>query len=861
MTRRTIGTGCLLVLLLGGHMAQATDKDALGRAIRDLAASFPDTYSRAKQYLRRLDAVQTEEEFLALQREALVANPLVSGQPILFVRRPQYVNAHGPDETMCQTNEPIVAGCFRGGGQLKVLDAANGTTRVLLDAPQGIARDPVVHFDGRRILFSLRRDAKDDYHLYEIDSDGHNLRQLTFAPRVSDIQPVYLPSGRILFSSTRAPKYIHCQRHLMASLFLMEGDGANIHRVGYNTLFEGRSSLLPDGRVLYSRWEYVDKHFSSAYGLWATHPDGTGQSLLYGGLTWQPGAMLDARAIPGSSRIVCIFGSVHDHEWGAMVVVDPAQGNDGPRTWVRTWPADIRSRLAEWNVVGRVGSYDSFVGSSPKYAMPYPLSEKYFLCSRTLDAKSQEMALFLVDVFGNEMLLHREAPGCFQPMPLARRPRPPVIPDQIDPNSDRGLFYVSDVYQGEAMTGMRRGAVKTIRIVEAPAKLTYPPADVGDWTAPGDGESHHPTAVCWNHYNSKRVLGTVPVEADGSAYFEVPARRFLYFQLLDENGMMIQSMRSGTSVLPGEKTGCVGCHEYRTAPPEKAQLLAFRRGPSAIKPWYGPARDFNYVAEVQPVLDRHCIACHDYDKGPGHKQNLSGDLGLAFNASYVTLMARSPALWSLRKPGEPKPLVGTVGTGPLPVVPPYSWGSHRSRLVDLLRAGHEGVKLSPEELDRIITWIDLNAPYYPFYEDYYTGNTWGRSPLDHRQLLRLGQLVSAAPDGKVWGWNTATAYSGGSTPPGSLMATGELPVNFTRPERSACLRAFRAASTPGYAEALSLIRAGQAMLAEHPRAEMPGFQPCVADQQRLDACRQRRQVEERVLQALRENRKIYDTEQ
>jgi hypothetical protein len=611
-------------------------------------------------------------------------------------------------------------------------------------------------------------------------------------------------------------------------------------------------------RVLYSRWEYVDKHFSSAYGLWTTNPDGTGQSLLYGGLTWQPGAMLDARAIPGSRRIVCIFSSVHDNEWGAMVVVDPVLGNDGPQTWIHTWPADIRSRLAQRNVVGRVGSYDSFVGLSPKYAMPYPLSEKYFLCSRTLDG-SQEMALFLVDVFGNEVLLHRESPGCFQPLPLAARPRPAVTPDQTDPHTDRGLVYVSDVYQGEAMTGVRRGAVKTLRIVEAPAKLTYPPANLGDWAAPGDGESHHPTAVCWNHYNSKRVLGTVPVEADGSAYFELPARKFVYYQLLDENGMMIQSMRSGTSVLPGEKTGCVGCHAYRTVPPEKPQLLALRRGPSTIKPWYGPARDFNYAAEVQPVLDRHCIACHDFDKGPAHKQNLSGDLGLAFNASYITLMARSPALWSMPKPGEPKPLVSTVGAGPLPVVPPYSWGSHRSRLIDLLRDGHEKVNLSPEDLDRIMTWIDLNAPYYPFYEDYYSGNTWGRSPLDHPQLMKLGQLVSAAPDGKVWGWNTVTEYIGGSKPPGSLMATGELPVNFTRPERSACLRAFRAAGTPEYQEALALIRAGQAMLIEHPRAEMPGFHPCVADQQRLDACRQRQQMEERAWQALRENRKIFDT--
>jgi hypothetical protein len=224
-------------------------------------------------------------------------------------------------------------------------------------------------------------------------------------------------------------------------------------------------------------------------------------------------------------------------------------------------------------------------------------------------------------------------------------------------------------------------------------------------------------------------------------------------------------------------------------------------------------------------------------------------------------MGNSPALWHLPKRDEPKPLISMVGTGPLPVVPPYSWGSHRSRLVDLLRAGHEGVKLTPEELDRIVTWIDLNAPYYAVYEDYYTGNTWGRSPLDHRQLLRLGQLVSAAPDGKLWGWSTVTAYIGGSTPPGSLMASGELPVNFTRPERSACLRAFPNTDAPGYAEALALICAGQAMLAQHPRADMPGFQPCPADQQRLDAWHQRRQIEQAVWQALREGRKVYDAAQ
>ena len=368
-----------------------------------------------------------------------------------------------------------------------------------------------------------------------------------------------------------------------------------------------------------------------------------------------------------------------------------------------------------------------------KYESPYPLSEKYFLVSRMLAAGSQEMGLFLVDVFGNEVLLHREAPGCFEPMPLAARPRPPVIPEQTDPAAEEGTLYVYSVYRGEKMEAVRPGTVKALRIVEAPAKLSYPADGHGDWNAPRDGESHHPTAVNWNHYNTKRVLGTVPVEADGSAYFKVPAGRFLYFQLLDERGMMVHSMRSGTTLQPGERQGCVGCHEYRSAAPAgncrwPCGARPARSGPGTVRRGTSTTRPRSSRCSTATASGATTTA----SRPP--KVNLSGDLGVVFNASYVALMARSPDVWSPPEPGEPKPLVSTIGAGPVPVVGPYSWGSHRSRLVDLLRAGHEEVRLSAEELDRIVTWIDLNAPYYPDHEDYYTANTFGRSPLDHAQL-------------------------------------------------------------------------------------------------------------------------------
>lgn len=826
----------------------AAEFRALEAAIRDLARTFGRDYPEAEAFLRRLDRLRESDDragFEELRRDALIANPLISGQPILFVVRPQYINEHGTEATMYQTGE-VNTHCFRGGGAMKLLHLPGGQVKTLLETQQGIIRDPEVHFDGRQILFSMRKDDQDDYHLYEMDASGNDLRQRTFDPRVSDIQPIYLPDDGIVFSSTRDPKYIPCQRHLMANLFRMEADGSGIRQLGFNTQFEGRASLMPDGRILYTRWEYVDKHFSSAYGLWTVNPDGTNHALYYGNYAWQPGAIVDGRIIPGTQQFVAVFTTVHELAWGAMVIGDRSRGLDGVAPIRRSWPVDIGPFMKQWDAEERIGGqYDSFRGVKVKYENPYPLSEKYFLCARQLGER-KHTGVFLVDTFGNEVLLHEEALGCFDPIPLRSRPRPPVRPSQVDASRDEGEFYVQNVYLGDYMDRVEPGSVKYLRVVEAPAKRAWVPKGMGDWAPHGSGDSHHPVALNWNHYNNKRILGTVPVEVDGSARFTAPAGRFVYFQLLDNSGKMIHSMRSGTVLQPGERQGCVGCHESRLESASGASFpaLALSRPPSKLDGWYGPERDFNYAAEVQPVLDRHCVRCHDYGR-EAEQPNLSGDKGLIFNHSYVNLMRSSPSYYQRAEQERPgaMPLISTVGAGPVKILPPYSWGSRHSRLVNLLKEGHYDVKLDAESLDRIVTWIDLNAPYYPSHQSYYWKNTAGRSPLDHQQLLELGKLVRESPGGADYGWEKVNEYLCNQL--GQLMAVHGPLVNFTRPEYSLCLQGFPDSSDPRYASALDLIRQGRRNLQEHPRCDMPGFVPCEPHQQQLEFLAECRRVNAR----------------
>jgi hypothetical protein len=849
---------------------------SLRAAIVDLTAEFGPRYPEGREFLRRLDGLRprlaAEEpaalgSLEALRRQVLTANPLVRGTPILFVVRQQYAKDHHNTGTDFEPGE-ISHRNYRPGGALKVLDLRRGDKpRTLLATERGVIRDPDVHYDGRRIVFAMRSDGEEAFQIYTIGADGTGLARLTHSSPHTDIDPAWLPDERIVFASTRDQKYCGCNRHVQANLFVMQADGRQVLQISRNNLFDSRPTVLPDGRILYDRWEYVDSMYGPRFGLWTVNPDGTQHALYCGNNDWAPGAIFDAHPIPGTERVVAVFGACHDRPWGAMVVLDRRRGLDGMAPVVRSWPADLRPYMD--NPPGyRLGDnatamIDTFRHLPLKYEDPCPLADpatgrsgKYFLCVRTLEFQHPERVdcvrgyncrgmvdgreqtgIFLVDVFGNELLLHAEKPGCFDPLPLVPRPRPPVIPSRVDYACNTGTCYVADVYRGSGMEQVPRGTVRWLRVVEAPPKRNWTPRI---W----DRDTNQAPGMNFNCTSSKRVLGDAPVAADGSAYFEVPADRFVFFQLLDKNKMMIQSMRTGTTLMPGEHVGCVGCHEGRlegTQSRATATLpAALRHGPSRLEPWFGAPREFNYLTEVQPVFERHCVECHDYGREAGRVLNLAGDLGLVFNTSYLDLHIKSAMRWEPDPPGAPKRIIKVIHDGPPEVLPPYAWGSHRSRLVDVLRGDHYGRRLSAEELARLITWIDLNAPYYGSYHSVYGENLYGRAPLRFEQLADLADLTglpySAYRDPARRGWLDGRLHHGPVE--GTELAGSQ--VNFSRPELSPCLAKLDPRE-PRYQKALAIIREGQAALRRQPREDQlgPAAVPVrTIERERAERCRQ-----------------------
>jgi len=800
-------------------------------AVRELGARFPD-YPAAKfladfAKLKQEDAPLTS--FEAKRVEALVrANPIVNAHEILYTTHAMWPGDHHNTASLFQCGE-VNTYKYATQGALRALNPKTGLARDIVgEILARTVRDPEVDFDAKRIVFAMRRSREEDYHIWSVNVDGSDMRQLTSAKGVCDVQPAWLPDGGIVFTSTREPKYCGCNRHIMANLFRMEGDGANIHQIGRSTLFEEHPVVLADGRILYDRWEYVDRNFADAQALWTCNADGTRHALFWGNNTACPGALMNARPLSDPSRAIAVFGSCHDRQWGALGIVDRTKGVDGKEPVLRTWPSAFRDQIrASSGNTFDPNLYDRTRRLECKYADPFPLDDEHFLCVRQT-GHGEETGIFYLDLHGNEVLVHRDGLGCHDPMPIRAVKRPPVQSVQRNYADVKapGRFYVQDVYVGTHMKGVKRGSIKSIRVVESPEKRQW--IKVRSWWN---------DAACtmnWRAFDAKRVLGTVPVAEDGSAYFEVPGNTYVFFQALDAEGKMVQSMRSGVILQPGETYGCVGCHESRGGdlPKMDKKGVAFSRAPAKLDGAYNlrglhrgrPAKQFSYQHEVQPVFTRHCVACHDYGKPAGAKLNLSGDRGAYFCTSYVDLCAKG--------------YVECPGDGPAETLNAYSWGARASRLLKVIEGGHKGVKLADDEREAVIAWLDLNVPYWPVYECAWPDNYGGRMPITCAEHDRLQQLA---------GRRISNSYYSKQLEQ----------LDFDRPECSRILDPIRGKSA--YAEALAIIQKGKERLKTNPRADMEGFVPCAAHQERLRRYQRRADEERSVYDAIRSGQKRYDS--
>lgn len=714
---------------------------------------------------------------------------------ILYVARAQYIQDHHNTATLFQTGE-INTNSFRGGAALKILETSSGQVRTLFETSTGSIRDPEVSFDASRILFSYRRDIEDDYHIYEINRDGSDLRQITTGSGISDIDPLYLPDGGILFSSTREPKYCMCNRHIMANLYRMEADGSGITQLGKSTLFEGHAALLNDGRIIYDRWEYIDRNFGDAQGLWTVNPDGTNHAIYYGNNTSSPGGVIDPRPLPDSHLTLCIFGSCHDRPWGALALIDRSRAIDGAEAVVRIWPDSARQMIGK-------GGWDQFMHLGVRYEDPFPLDQHNFLVSKSLELDkpgmhpiSQKMGIILVHDSGEETVLHvDEEWSCFDPMPMVPRKQPPVIPFKRNFSDATGKFYVSDVYEGTHMNGIEKGMVKSLRVIESPPKRT--------WTHTSwNGQGQQAPGVNWHSFENKKILGTVPVEEDGSAFFEVPRGKYVYFQLLDADGKMLHSMRSGVIVQAGEINGCIGCHEDRLSAPVNVNKMpiALKKAPHQMLGRNGKTETFSYARVVQPVFDQHCVSCHDFGKEAGNNVILAGDKNCFFNASYIDI--------------QTKKLISCVGGGPAEIQQALTWGSHQSKLIEILEKGHHDVVLTDKEMQTLYTWIDLNGVYYPEYESAYPDHPAGRSPITHDELKELSALTGI----DFYRLKDHNRTLGPQ-------------ISFDRPALSPCLKTTE--NEEGYNRALEIITIGKKRLEQTPRCDMEGFIPAPIHQKML----------------------------
>ncbi len=656
-------------------------------------------------------------------REIAFSNPLLSFDKLLFIKRHDSTGVFH----MCDQ----FYGCnAKPGGGLFVLRDPFGPSPRLVNLLEhsvvekgrmagrklegGAFLSPELSFDGRTILFAYteasaysKSKGKEtylwgpeiSYHIFKVHADGTGLVQLTDGP-TDDFDPCFLPNGRIAFITERRGGYLRCGRHCpVYAMFSMKPDSSDVICISFHETHEWHPSVANDGRIVYSRWDYVDRDTNIAHHLWTSFPDGRDPRSFHGNYPLRresrPWMEMDIRAVPGSSKFVATTGAHHGHAFGSLVLIDHRPLDDGGTSQLERLTPDLPFPEAEGRPIEKYMCYGT----------AWPLSEDDYLC--VYDAEAVNRGIYWIDRFGNKELIYRDpAISCLSPIPLQPRPTPPVIPSQTVQTAEDiqraggripvATIAVTNVYDSD-FPWPSGAKVAALRVIQVLPKTTPPP--------------NQPRIGVAEQTNARAVLGTVPVEPDGSAYFDAPVGKEIYFQALDDRGLAIQSMRSGTYVHPGERLTCQGCHEpkHRPPPPERSTPLAMLRAPSKITPDVDGSSPFSYVRLVQPVLDRYCVGCHEEKKAVDLRGTIEGSHG--WTRSYTNLAAKYGFYFHVTN--------GAINTGVHggSRTTPGQFGARASKLMKYLGPDHYGVKLADEDLHRITLWLDSNSEFFGSYEN------------------------------------------------------------------------------------------------------------------------------------------------
>ena len=610
-------------------------------------------------------------------------------------------------------------------------------------------------FDGARIVFAWSRRGKNPwetwtpyeadfwvedntFHLFTWTIGSAECRQLTFGNR-SDHSPCWLPNGRIAFMSERRNTTARCagSRHQPTStLYSIDADGSDLICLSWHDTEEWDPSVNNDGMIVYTRWDYLDRDFHIAHHIWTCYPDGRDPRSPHGnypfphttlvgnrwedGRAWRPWGEYNIRAIPNSSKYIAIAGGHHNTGmYGAPIILDVGIADDNKTSQITRITPGSRwiNEACPPNIRGGPTVLPGNNGNDVRkgeahYGYPWPLSEDFYLVT---EGSCKYDRIFLLDKFGNREVIYSglEIPNVsglrvVSPMPFRSRKKPPVIPTATrqgrrrTPVAPKATISIINIYESDFQWPADT-KITSLRIIQHVPKPWSSPVT----NKPRLGYSQSPTG--------RVILGTVPVEADGSAYFEAPVEKLIYFQALDEDGMAVQSMRSGTYVHPGEQLSCVGCHESKWKVSKvPVHPLAMQRGPSKIEPEVGGVEPVNFHRLVRPVFDAKCKTCHQQKK---QKPDFSYD-SLEPYAFYFHADGGSNHMSWLH--GGSRTIAG-------------KFGARWSKLYrdGYLSKSHYGVELTKDQLRRVILWLDANSLEMPSFS----------LDSDIQQKARRGQLV------------------------------------------------------------------------------------------------------------------------